>query len=108
MTASDLLVILLYFPALARVTKLVNDDLITDPIRAWAARKLGPKHTLMYLLECPWCMSIWLGAATTPLITEALRLPWWWILLLTLAGSYFTGLASRLHGDPDEIPIETP
>lgn len=103
MTAFTLVTLLLYALALARLTKLVNDDVITDPLRARLARRFNSTHpTVVYFVECPWCVSVWLGAATSPLIVEALNLPWYFIVLLTLAGSQLTGLISHTYPADDD------
>lgn len=44
--------------ATARITRLVTEDSITEPIRDWAMRY--PK--LHELLTCPRCTSVWAGA----------------------------------------------
>lgn len=102
MNSLGVVLLILYFPALARLTKLVNDDMVTDPIRARLAAKFNKTHPmLVYFIECPWCVSVWLGAATAPLVTYATGWPWWMIAVIALAGSYVTGLASRLHPGDD-------
>lgn len=103
MTAFIFTVLALYVLALTRLTKLVNDDVITDPFRSRLARRFNSTHpTLVYFVECPWCVSVWLGAATAPLVTEVLGLPWYFMVLLTLAGSEITGLISLLYPDDTE------
>jgi uncharacterized protein DUF1360 len=69
-----------------RLTKLLRDDLITEPLRKNVYSRFGPpdKSKVSYLVNCPWCMSIWFGLALavahrqTPtaahLVTRALAL----------------------------------
>jgi len=55
--------------AVYRLTKLINEDRITEPLRDLIAAKFpkvkSKKTGLMelsmpaYLLSCPWCVSIW-------------------------------------------------
>ena len=53
--------------AVYRLVKLVRDDRITEGMRVAAITRYGPpeRSTLTYLLHCPWCMSIYLGAGLT-------------------------------------------
>lgn len=77
-----------------RLVKLVRDDRITAPAREALEERQGPPEDskLTYLLNCPWCLSIWFGAALTiarrrwPVATSLLARP--------LALSALTGLAT--------------
>jgi hypothetical protein len=106
MTGLQITALLLYFLALARATQLINGDLITDPIRAAAMNRWGAKSTVVYFLECPWCVSIWLAFPGAWLTLELADLPLWLIPWLALAGSHATGLAARLIPN-DDAEIET-
>jgi Protein of unknown function (DUF1360) len=46
-----------------RLTKLIRDDLITEPLRETVYSRFGrpDESRVSYLVNCPWCMSIWLG-----------------------------------------------
>lgn len=50
-----------------RLVKLVRDDRITERARVTAIERFGPpeRSKMTYLLHCPWCLSIYLGAALT-------------------------------------------
>jgi hypothetical protein len=91
---STLLAVLMIL-AVWRVARLVTVDFITEPIRAWAARR-GEK--VGYLFECPWCLSIWLAplVAAGVFAAEASK-PWLWIVLLTLVGSGAAGLLTSVE-----------
>jgi hypothetical protein len=39
-----------------RITRLITDDLIADPLRARVTRLGEPWASA---IECPWCMSFW-------------------------------------------------
>ena len=87
---SDWLLVLLTVLAVARLTHLLVYDFITDRPRAWI-QEHGPLP-LAYLVQCPWCLSIWIGFAGTPLVLLwghhlAVQIP-----LLALSASYVTGL----------------
>jgi hypothetical protein len=77
-----------------RLVKLVRDDRITEPAREAVMAAQGPpeQSKVSYLLTCPWCLSIWFGAALTlgrrrwPRATSALS--------RTFALSALTGLAT--------------
>lgn len=45
--------------AVARLTRLVTDDTITEPLRQRVAGRWPQAETF---LRCPWCVSIWLAA----------------------------------------------
>lgn len=53
--------------AVYRLVKLVRDDRITERMRVTAIERYGPPEDskVTYLLHCPWCLSIYLGAAIT-------------------------------------------
>lgn len=50
-----------------RLVKLVRDDRITEPMREAVQSRQGPpeRSKISYLLHCPWCLSIYFGAALT-------------------------------------------
>ncbi len=92
-------VVLVYVLAVARVTGLIALDEITSPAREWLENHLPANRlgvALEYLITCPWCVSIWVGAATAPLL-------WWWgdhpallIPALALAASQTTGMIAPI------------
>jgi hypothetical protein len=48
-----------------RLTKLIRDDQITESFRENVYSRFGPpeESKVSYLVNCPWCMSIWFGLA---------------------------------------------
>jgi hypothetical protein len=75
--------------ATARLTRLVTTDSITDPARAWLHDHTPPWVT--YLVHCPWCVSVWLGAGVA---AATYNWPRTWpvqIALVGLTASYVTG-----------------
>lgn len=48
--------------AVARLTRLVNADVLTERPRVWLLNRLDGHQMLQYLLVCPWCLSMYLGA----------------------------------------------
>lgn len=93
------LLMLLVCATTYRATRLVVRDqipVIAVP-RDWLVRRLENTwaSSLAYLLECEWCMSVWIGAGVVAATTHYTSLRWPW--LVWAAASAFTGLvASRL------------
>ena len=60
-----------------------------------------------YLATCPWCVSMWLGLATAPLLLWGIEVSIWMTPLFAFAASWFAGVsANLLEGDDDDIEIE--
>jgi len=123
--------LLMFALAVARVTRLINEDALLDGPRAravaWAWRRrygaaitsarredgeiigqfpawrvaqmagaLEPK--VAYLIGCPWCASIYVGAVAAPLWYWAGLSPWCLVPAAALAFSYVTGLLAQVGG----------
>jgi hypothetical protein len=124
----DALLVLVYALAVARVTRLLTLDRITERPRerllsaAWGrafmpwAREAFPDRPVQmqrqharaagdrarsdgaepalpaYLLTCPWCVSIYVGAIAAPVLWFWGSSPWLAIPALALAFSQVTGL----------------
>lgn len=116
--------LVVYVLAIARVTRLVTTDKLSERLRTavirWAyVRKYpacrigtrgmraealrlmvntGEQPMLAYLITCRWCMSIWVAAAATPLIVwYGTSRPLFWVAF-ALAASHLTGLLAKLEG----------
>lgn len=118
--------LLVYALAVARVTRLINSDVLLDGPRdhlvAWAwrrkygmgqagqrspeglgyrpawetAREVGAvEPRLAYLITCPWCASIYVGAVAALLVWLAGGSPWLFVPALALAFSYVTGYLAQ-------------
>jgi hypothetical protein len=50
-----------------RLTKLIRDDKITEDLRNFVFERYGEPddHKVSYLVTCPWCLSIYFGAAVS-------------------------------------------
>lgn len=48
-----------------RLTKLIRDDFITEPLRRVLRENAGEpdESKVAYLMQCPWCMSVYFGFA---------------------------------------------
>ena len=100
--------LVIYVLAVMRLTKLVNSDVILDPMRIWVARKFGPMSTPVEFLGCPWCVSMWFALAGAIPTVYILRLDWYWIIPLGLACSQLVGMFAPLFSedDIDFVPVE--
>jgi hypothetical protein len=68
------IILSVYALAVARVTRIITADKITEGLRGrvirWADRRAGidpadpfaPTPLLSYFVTCPWCVSIYVGA----------------------------------------------
>lgn len=111
---ADWLLVLLCVGAVTRLTRMLTDDVIGQPLRRFVIkhRPAPPALTegdlpdkdqpadedwLVYLVHCRWCSSIWISAAVTPVV-------WLWpdrwfiqIPLIALTASLAAGLSGRLE-----------
>lgn len=83
-------------PALAdtlatyRLTKLVLDDKIADPVRNRILAGRDPDKGLAFAITCPWCSSPYIAAGIVAARRYAPR--WWGPVADILAMSAVTGL----------------
>lgn len=54
--------------AVFRVTRLLIEDSILEPIRELTTFRLSPQNKFRELIECPWCLGMWLSFATAGLV----------------------------------------
>lgn len=76
---------------MCRAVQIALVDRIFAKPRKWLLHKLNPRNLpmsdpnrpyLSYLLECPWCISVWLGiVAAILLVNKATLRPTLWVLL---------------------------
>lgn len=94
---------LLALGATARLTRLINADVIGGPIRAAGIRlsRRGDDGWLPYLLRCPWCLSMWIGGAVYATAWFYGHTGAWWITCAALSASYLIGVTADLL-DPEE------
>jgi hypothetical protein len=78
--------------AVARIARFIAvDTLIDRPRQKFQARFEG---SLVELVTCPWCLSVWFAAAATVLTCAATTRGWW---LLTAIGLGIAWLAGALN-----------
>lgn len=76
-----------------RLTKLVIEDKILEPIRDRLFDRYPPSTQIGYLLTCPWCVSMWAGIAVVASRRVSPRL--WPAAARALAFSAVTGLVAE-------------
>ena len=127
----SVMVAVVWVLAVARVTRLVNQDVVFDPVRLWVASRVrgagdaaaaaevldrvgagrvwrrGERRwlTVEYFLSCPWCVSVWVAGVSA-------WVPLWFAgnavavyVGVVLAASYVVGVAAELLNDED-VAIE--
>lgn len=113
MTMSQALILFVYALAVARVTRLVTSDRLTEhprlslEARLWARYRrsvlippevgnedLDPPLSV-YLVTCPWCVSIYVAAVAAPVAYFWGDRPWLFVPALALAFSHITGLLAK-------------
>ena len=52
--------------AVARVTRFLVDDRLSDGYRRWVVKRWGEDSKPSYLAHCPWCTSIWVAIPIMP------------------------------------------
>ena len=97
--------LIVYALAVARLTKLINNDRVLQAPRVALLKRLPEGSIWAYFVVCPWCVSMWLGLVAAPVT-------WWWgglqvdgvpsalgVPALALAYSAFTGYLAQLAED---------
>ncbi len=75
--------------AVARLTRLVAVDYLTEPVRRWAQARVPER--VAYLLGCSWCASIWVGFPVAWVVVAHQDQMAVMVVLLALAGSQVAG-----------------
>lgn len=96
MTALITFIVLLF--ATIRVTRLIVTDKLSEPFRQLLVDKLGTSSLVTYLFFCPWCVSVWIGFASSAIawyvggLQPFVSLPAWFAIpAIALGMSYITG-----------------
>lgn len=99
-----ILILILYVLAAARLTRLINHDTITDPIRLAITQKTRDPNTtsktrerwavVLYWTTCPWCAGLWICIFTTWIPLYFPYNPYAQYGLIALAASHLIGIAS--------------
>lgn len=77
--------------AVARITRLLVDDELTNKYRLWVIKRWGETSWQSYLAHCPWCCSVWVAI---PVMPAAVLFPNVWVIsaFSIPAASMVTGL----------------
>jgi hypothetical protein len=99
MDTADIVPLALMTLAVARVTRLITSDRITEAPRNAVIRRLDPDGLFAYLLVCSWCSSVYVGAAGAA--AGALAGWWSWTMAVpaALAFSYVAGFLASREGE---------
>lgn len=89
--------------AVYRLVRLLQQDTLPPlpAVREKLMDRYGA-HPLSELIDCPWCLSIWVGAGAVVARRFTPRL--WGALARVLASSAVTGLLSALHHHVTQKP----
>lgn len=97
------LLVVVYALAVARLTGLIVADEITRPVRDGVLARLddgrAAHRSLATLISCPWCVSVYVGAAAAPVVLWWGENPMFLLPALALAFSQVAGMVSDLGRD---------
>lgn len=79
-----------------RAMQITLWDRITAAPRAWLGDRLNPDGYLGYLIRCPWCISVWIGALTVALTVWGTTREWTLRVLAALALSLVAVVLDRV------------
>lgn len=101
MTLPDLVLLLIYALAVARVTGLITADSITEPVRdritIWLDDTPGSAGAWFSdLITCPWCAGMWVSLIASPLAWFWGDSPFMLIPAIALAFSQITGMTNSM------------
>lgn len=96
-----LLVTVTYALAIARLTGLITQDTLTEPLRdrliGWLDdRPATLGSALAKLITCPWCAGMWASLAAAPLIWWHAENPILLIPALALALAQIAGMTAQI------------
>ena len=127
----QILTLVIYALAVARLVRLINSDTILDRPRLWLAgrarhhqliaielqahrgKEQAYEHhralmrrwqTAVYFVGCPWCVGMWLAIATAWLPLWQANSPVVQYLAVALAASHMVGVCARF-ADTEEVDI---
>src|SRR5699024_4537351 len=93
------LIIVLAALAVARVTRLVTEARLLEPLRLWLAEEWPAESQRLYLLHCPWCVGMWVSIAGARIVWSVAHLSckvgvaaWLGVPLLALDISHVVGV----------------
>ena len=90
------MIIVLTILAVARVTRLVTTDVLTETPRVWLTLRLESWPRIQYLIHCDWCASVYTGAAGAVAYAAWGETLWFMAVVLALSASYATGFLASI------------
>lgn len=93
------LILTVWVLAVARATRLITRDKITEPLRNQIVTRYGVESQITYLVHCTWCSGLWVSIATAPAAIALTGLSWWLTPLLAGAASHLVGLLTYLEDE---------
>jgi hypothetical protein len=115
MQMSTGLTLAIYVLACARVTRLINSDTILDPLTVWLAGRARNDEasrserrrwgTVLYFVECPWCVGMWVCLASGYVPVHLVGWPTWTLIPVGLAASHLVGVFA-FAADTEDVTVE--
>lgn len=99
MMSMDLDTLVIAALAVARLTRLVTTDRITERPRNWVLQRLKAESLTAYLIVCDWCASFYVGLGVAAVGGLAGLWTWAWTVPLGLAFSYVAGWLASKEGE---------
>lgn len=90
---------LLALGATARLTRLINDDVIAGRFRTWVWDRWGEDSHPGFLVRCPWCLSPYMGALVLGAGWASGEAWWWTFGAAVLSISHVVALAAQWLDD---------
>lgn len=111
---ADWLLVVLCLGAITRLTRLLTEDVILQPLRRFIIRhrpdpnarpegdlpgqdQPAQEDWLVYLVHCRWCASIWIAGGVTAVVYNFPHAWWVQIPLIALTASLAAGLSGGLE-----------
>lgn len=98
-TAEATFTFAIYVLVVVRLTRVINFDVVFDPIRSALVRVFKGSPMAVYVITCTWCMSMWVALALCPFPAIVLGLNWLWAIAFALAASTIAGLLAPHTAD---------
>ena len=95
MTSMGLAAFLLALVATCRITRFVTKDTLAAGFRIRVADRFGDDSKVTYLVNCGWCLSIWVGTAMAVATHFLGGSAWLQVPETALTLSYVAGVAAR-------------
>lgn len=80
--------------AVARLTRLVNFDVIAEPLRLGFVNIFAHKAKALDFIMCPWCVSVWVAFVVAPLAYFFGDTAWFVVPALVLTCSHVAAIFS--------------